>query len=153
MSDSVRSSSGRFISAAALLCACASRVPPAPIPTVHVERVDSGVPVPATVTAPEQQDPRRSFDCSVFGDEDPAPSDPARVFVTKTGVVCFGGERTRDDADVQVKARAFVAQRGVQSVHLFVDGSIPYSRVISLMDALRQGGLDEVQFAVRSEGN
>src|SRR5688572_20324782 len=113
------------------LAACASRAPAPPIPVVRIERVDGGGPVSVSAAAPEKPQGRPAFDCSAFGGPELAPPD-ARLFVTKAGLVCFGDERATDDADVEARARAFVAQHGVHGVQLFVDGSIPFARVVAV---------------------
>jgi biopolymer transport protein ExbD len=136
-----------------LFVACAPRA--ASPPTVEVAPADAARPPPSAPTpAPESASAASQPDeprCASLAGAVPAPDHAARVFVSSAGAVCFEDEHASDDVDVEARAATFLATRATRSAVLYVDVSVPYARVVAVMDALRRGGLEHVSFAVQAE--
>ncbi|GAB4203132.1 MAG: hypothetical protein OHK0013_17020 [Sandaracinaceae bacterium] len=81
------------------------------------------------------------------------PSAVLTVLVFADGHVEMDGRRL-DDAALEEAARAHVRAAGPERARAAIasDRSVPYERVIAVMDALRRGGLVSVSLLVQPEG-
>jgi biopolymer transport protein ExbD len=115
--------------------------PPAAPPLASPPRASPPLAAPADVPSPSA--------CAALAAAVGSSAPAAQLVVDGRGMICFEGEPAADDDELEARARRFATEHGSRDVILYVDGQVPYARVIELMDVLRRGGLDHVALAVQ----
>jgi len=74
------------------------------------------------------------------------------VMIAAGGELFVDGKRVADLAELQAAAAHFAARASDGRAVLMADKNVVYGRIIGVMDALKQGGVTKIAFAVQSSG-
>jgi biopolymer transport protein ExbD len=70
------------------------------------------------------------------------------VSIDARGALAVNGSPVPDAAHVTAAASAAAKATPEVRAYIFADKSVPYGRVIEVMDAIRTGGISKIAFAV-----
>jgi biopolymer transport protein ExbD len=70
------------------------------------------------------------------------------VVIAANGTVSVDGHAVKDDDEIADRARDAVRRSADVRAVIAADKTVPYGRVIGVMDALKRGGIAKIAFAV-----